>query len=279
MALREEELYDAYLERCLAGDPEPPETFLASWPEANAELRERLAGLYRMHGRARPAPERIGGFRLLRRLGAGAMGEVYLAEQEKLGRQVALKLIRPELVGSKTAAARFDREARAVARLRHPNIVRLFEFGEDRGVLYLALELVDGDGLDRLIGRGPVPWRTAVRWVRDIARALQHAHDAGIVHRDVKPGNIRLTPEGRPLLLDFGIARDHEAEARLTQTYAGSPLYSAPEVMPGMIFLKAGTLDDTSWLRPELNMWCDTAQPWVSIDQELPVFPGNPPLG
>ncbi len=240
VARTEEELYDAYLDRCLAGDVESPDRFLTGYPELGGEARARIETLYRLYRSAAQAqdcgnetrahdgiPESVGEFRILSLLGEGGMGRVYLAEQESLGRRVALKMIRPDLLGSSTTVERFRREARAAARLTHPHIAQVHEVGDD----YIAMELVEGQNLDKLSARPK--WRQAAGWARALADALQHAHDHGIVHRDVKPSNIRLAADGRPLLLDFGIARDAEATAGLTQTYAGSPLYSAPEQIMG----------------------------------------------
>src|SRR5262249_9117353 len=160
----------------------------------------------------------LGAFRLIRKLGQGGMGTVYLAEQEHLARPVALKVIRADLNASGLANQRFQREALVIARLKHPGIVTIFDAGEDHGVADLALELVPGQGLDELlreaVSRGePIPIRDAVRYARDMARALACAHGAGIVHRDVKPSNIRIAPDGRVVLLDFGLARGGDLQA------------------------------------------------------------------
>jgi formylglycine-generating enzyme required for sulfatase activity len=239
-------LYDTYLERCLAGEVEPPARFCERHGATSAGLRRRLDTLYDLHRsrvvqRAEPAPEtpdaglpfeRLGEFRLLRQLGEGGMGRLYLAEQESLGRRVALKIVKPELRASPTAVERFRREAFAVAKLQHPNIVRVIATGEDAGVVFLAMELVPGRGLDELIEEagGPLPWRRVAGWIRAVAAALAYAHDSGVLHRDVKPANIRITPDDRPVLVDFGLARDERWSGQtLTRAFAGSPLYAAPE--------------------------------------------------
>jgi tetratricopeptide (TPR) repeat protein len=179
--------------------------------------------------------ERLGEFRLIRKLGGGGMGIVYLAEQESLGRHVALKIIHPERAGSFEAAKRFWREVEAVSGLRHPNIVTVFESGEEKGIRYFAMELVPGSDLDQEL-RGAAERKERIstprvlRWIDDIARALDCAHRAGIIHRDVKPSNIRIAPEGRAMLVDFGVAR-HLGLSTMTLTgeFRGTPHYASPE--------------------------------------------------
>ena len=179
--------------------------------------------------------ERLGEFRLIRRLGEGGMGVVYLAVQESLGRQVALKITRQDRIGSLEAAARFWREIEAVSGLRHPNIVTVFGSDEEEGVRYFAMELIPGRGFDEILrdaaAQGKkIPAPTILRWIHEIADALDCAHQAGIIHRDVKPSNIRITPEGRAMLMDFGIAR-HTMLSSLTLAgeFRGTPRYASPE--------------------------------------------------
>ncbi len=246
----EDLLYEQYLDAALAGALESPEAFCARHGVASVALRERLAALHKLID-ARRAPSgrpgvplaaepglpwpRLGEFRLLKRLSEGGMGVLYLAEQESLGRRVALKVIRPELAGSASAAERFRREAKAVARLRHPHIVAVHAFGEENGVLWCAMELVPGRSLAELLDEARaagVPPKVAdvLRWIESIARALEAAHEQGILHRDVKPSNIRVAPDGRALLVDFGLARDLGSDApTLTHDFAGSPAYASPE--------------------------------------------------
>jgi formylglycine-generating enzyme required for sulfatase activity len=236
---------DAFLDRCLRGERVDVAAFLADHPELDAEERERVAKLARafLDGataaaagpREAPPRERIGDFRLLRKLGEGGMGVVWLAEQESLRRVVAVKLLCSHALGSPRAADRFQRESRTVARLHHPGIVPVLAAGVDDGVPYLAMEYVDGCGLDEIaagaVARGErVRTLDAVRWCRDVARALACAHAEGVVHRDVKPSNIRVPSDGRALLLDFGLARAAD-EPRLSVDgqFVGSPSYAAPE--------------------------------------------------
>jgi tetratricopeptide (TPR) repeat protein len=182
----------------------------------------------------RPAPgappERIGGYRILRELGRGGAGIVYLAESLTLGRQVALKVLGEQ--GGTEAVDRFLLEARAIAKLRHPNIVGVHEAGEDGALRFLALELVEGESLRARVTRdGALAPREAVALLEPVARALQHAHAAGLLHRDVKSGNVLVDEDGTPRLADFGLAKDVAVDGLLTVTGAvmGTPPYMAPE--------------------------------------------------
>jgi eukaryotic-like serine/threonine-protein kinase len=162
-----------------------------------------------------------GRYRLVRQLGVGGMGEVWEADDTVLGRRVALKVLVQELANDARATRRFVREARATAKLTHPNVTRVYDFGRDGGLPYLVMELLEGDTLaDRLAG-GPLPPAEAARIGAAVADALDAAHSRGIVHRDVKPSNVVLTPAGEVKVMDFGIA----AAADETQSTTGSGLY------------------------------------------------------
>ena len=242
---RVEALYDAFLARALRGESIDPGEL-----GADAEWLHSLHQLAAAAHRERPltsarevlAPEaglpwaELGGYRLIRRLGEGGMGVVYMAEQAQLGRLVALKVLRPELAASPTSIERFAREARAIARLQHPNIVTVHSFGEDGGVRFFTMDLLPGENLDTLLARqlrergAPLAVAEVSRIGIQIAEALACAHAAGILHRDVKPANIRVLPDGRAMLLDFGLARDLRAsDPTITRDFAGSPAYAAPE--------------------------------------------------
>jgi len=178
-----------------------------------------------------PYQETLGSYRLQRELGRGAMGVVYEAVQVGLGRRVALKVLprAQGIVG--TARERFRREAEATASLRHPGIVPIYDIGEDRGVLYFAMELVEGRSLRAAFDQdGRLVPSVAAELGRQIAEALACAHGAGIVHRDVKPDNVLLRGDGRPVLTDFGLARRGQ-DVALTRagTIVGTPLYMSPE--------------------------------------------------
>ena len=148
------------------------------------------------------------GYRLLRRLGQGAMAEVYLAEQLSLGRQVALKVLRSNLATDATYVQRFDQEARAAAQLVHGNIVQIYEVGCVDGVHFIAQEYVQGVNLAELLARrGPPGLDRALAIMRQVAAALDKAAQQGIVHRDIKPENIMLASSGEVKVADFGLAR------------------------------------------------------------------------
>jgi formylglycine-generating enzyme required for sulfatase activity len=184
---------------------------------------------------AAAAPKRLGPYALERELARGGMGSVHLARHVELGRQVALKLLLSDATADD--AVRFEREARVLAQLRHPNVVTLHESGVDAGRRWLALELVAGGSLQgRLDRSGPLDPRAAVELLIPVARAIAAAHAAGVLHRDLKPANILLDEAGRPKVTDFGIARRLDAQTRqLTRTNAaiGTPSFAPPEQFGG----------------------------------------------
>jgi serine/threonine-protein kinase len=191
-------------------------------------------------------------YRLVKRIGEGASGVVWEAEHVELGRRLALKVLAPEHGTSAAALERFRTEARAVAKLSHPNLVGITDFGKSLdGRAYLAMELLVGETLDVTLKRGPMPWREAVRIASEAGRALVAAHAAGLVHRDIKPQNLFLTKTGQVRLLDFGVATaltsagDTQGRKPLTEAQAqkersmrgfaifGTPEYMAPEQVAG----------------------------------------------
>jgi serine/threonine-protein kinase len=181
----------------------------------------------------------LGEFHILRRIGAGGMGQVYLAEQRSLKREVALKILKPDLAASATALQRFRTEAEAIARVTHANIVQVYAFGEADGVQYMALEYVKGTNLrDFLSRKGPPELPVAMSLMRQMAAALQRAGELGVVHRDIKPENILLTRKGEVKVADFGLSRCFTPEGQplhLTQSGVtlGTPLYMSPEQVQG----------------------------------------------
>ncbi len=180
----------------------------------------------------------IGDFRVLRRLGQGGMGQVYLAEQISLRRNVALKILRPDMASNPKALARFKVEAEAVARATHANIVQIHALGEQDGLVYLAMEYVEGRNLKDYIARKGTPDLPVVLSImRQVAAALQRAGTLGLIHRDIKPENILLTRKGQVKVADFGLVKDPESATpfKLTATGVtmGTPLYMSPEQVEG----------------------------------------------
>jgi serine/threonine-protein kinase len=186
----------------------------------------------------RPTPQRgdlLGGrYTLTDHIAAGGMGDVWKGTDAVLGRTVAVKVMRPRTDEEATFAARFRDEGQHAARLQHPNIATVFDFGEDDGLAYLVMEYVPGVPLSELIARGPLATARAQHLLGQCALALASAHEAGVVHRDVKPANILVTPEGQVKLTDFGIARavDGVGHTR-TGEVMGTPQYLAPEQAQG----------------------------------------------
>ena len=154
-----------------------------------------------------PIGVELGSFQITGRLGAGGMGEVYRAHDRKLDRDVAIKILPSEFARDPTRLGRFRREARTLASLNHPNIAAIYDLEESNGVDCLVLELVEGETLADAIQRGPLPVATALDYARQVAEALEAAHEKGVVHRDLKPANVKVTPEGRVKVLDFGLAK------------------------------------------------------------------------
>ena len=163
---------------------------------------------------------RLGPYEILAPLGAGGMGEVYRARDPKLGRDVAIKVLPEAVAGDAERLARFEREARSLASLNHPNIVTIFSIEESGGTRFLAMELVEGESLDALLASGGLPLSRFFEIAVPLSEALSAAHERGIVHRDLKPGNVMVTREGRVKVLDFGLARREPAESdpNLTDT-------------------------------------------------------------
>jgi serine/threonine-protein kinase len=204
-----------------------------------------ILGSHRIETLRQTASEarKLGPYRLIRRLGSGGMGQVYLAQHALLRRPCALKLIRPDQVGDREAQARFEREVQTMAALTHPNTVRVYDYGlATDGTFYYAMEYLPGLSLDELVAEhGPLPAARVVLLLRQVCEALREAHAVGLVHRDIKPANIFAGQIGGmhdvAKLLDFGLVRVHalSADAGLTGlgTIAGTPAYMSPEQATG----------------------------------------------
>ena len=192
-------------------------------------------------------PNELGGYRLTKILGEGGMGRVYLADDPRLGRQIAVKVMRPDVAMSSESRERFLREARATAKLNHDHIITIFQVGEENQIPFLVMPLLEGEPLDaRLKREGKQTVKEAVRIAREMAEGLASAHEKGLIHRDIKPANIwleaspgRKSGESRVKILDFGLAKENlarDGEGGLTQSGAimGTPAYMSPEQARGL---------------------------------------------
>jgi serine/threonine protein kinase len=185
----------------------------------------------------------LGSYIITARIGRGGMASVYQAHHPALDRNVAIKVLSPSLADQAGFLERFRREARTASRLRHRNILTVYDFGETDGIAYMVTELLPGGTLADRLGR-PLAFTEVLRVLRGIGSALDAAHEAGLIHRDVKPSNILYTRDGEPILADFGIARLIEAEENLTAQGAliGTPHYMAPEMASGGVVSRASDL-------------------------------------
>src|SRR5881394_1893368 len=175
-----------------------------------------------------------GRYRIMRKLGAGGMANVYLAEDQELGRRVAIKILNDRHANDDQFVERFRREAKNAAALSHPNIVSIYDRGEAEGSYYIAMEYLDGRSLKELIvSRGPAPVGVAVEYARQILSALRFAHRHGIVHRDIKPHNVLVDGEGRVKVTDFGIARAGASQMTEAGSIVGTAQYLSPEQARG----------------------------------------------
>ncbi len=227
-----------------------PEDLCPNDPEVQRLLAERIARRQQLRAvfdsptlgdreapAAAPALPSIQGYELLEVIGHGGMGVVYKARQLGLNRVVALKMVLAGANASPHSLARFRTEAEAVAQLAHPNIVQIYEIGEQNACPFLALEYVGGGSLAQQLDGTPVPPRQAAEIVLALAAAVQHAHERGIVHRDLKPANVLLLADGTPKVTDFGLAKRIGGSDVHTQPGAilGSPIYMSPEQASGAL--------------------------------------------
>ncbi|HUL73601.1 MAG TPA: protein kinase [Vicinamibacterales bacterium] len=186
-------------------------------------------------------PQRISHYHVLRRLGHGGMGEIYLAEDSRLGRRVALKLLPPQLQADAPARARFVAEARAAAAIDHPYVCKVYDASDEDGVAFIAMEFIEGTSLEERLAQGALPPPEAVRLASEIAEALAKAHERGVIHRDLKPSNVMLATDGHVKVVDFGIAKristpDDVTAGGVTRegVTLGTPRYMSPEQVRGL---------------------------------------------
>ena len=240
----------SYLDQACLGDPEL-RAEVESLLEADLkrgrflELPPSLlaADLLARHPAELSPGLRVGDYEVQSLISIGGMGEVYLAEDTRSRRAAVLKILRRHLTANAHAVERFEREARAAGTLDHPNIVKIYEFGTSDAGVYIAMEWVDGQTWRSLMGAGKVPLAIAGDLSQQAARGLAAAHDAGIVHRDIKPDNIMLSKDGVVKILDFGLARLGEnvlpdveasgASGTISGTLSGTLPYMSPELLRG----------------------------------------------
>src|SRR5437016_5718009 len=204
-------------------------------PAANVEANAAAAPHSKKAARAVELLGELGDYELLEEIGRGGQGVVFRARQKSLNRTVALKVISLGQWASKAHLKRFRLEAEAAASLEHPGIVPIHEVGERDGQCYFSMKLVEGGQLDEVVRREPMPIRQSAELIAKVARTVHYAHEHGILHRDIKPGNILLDKNGEPHLTDFGLARLVETESTVTGTLEllGTPSYMAPQQAAG----------------------------------------------
>ncbi|HEY6050579.1 MAG TPA: serine/threonine-protein kinase, partial [Thermoanaerobaculia bacterium] len=184
-----------------------------------------------------PARTLLGPYEILSPLGAGGMGEVYKARDKKLDRDVAIKVLPQSVAADPDTLARFEREAKAVAALSHPNILAIHDFGNHDGIAYAVMELLEGETLRGKLDAGPITQKQAVDYALQVARGLSAAHEKGVVHRDLKPENLFVSRDGHLKILDFGLAKRVEAVAPGEETSAPT---GSGHTEPGVVMGTSG---------------------------------------
>jgi WD40 repeat protein/tRNA A-37 threonylcarbamoyl transferase component Bud32 len=300
------EIITAYLEAVDAGQTPDRQEWLRRYPEFAAELEAFWADYERVDRMAEPlrpavppdgvgppGPERpasgdaptldsaqrphpgpgtrvryFGDYELLEEIGRGGMGVVYKARQASLNRTVALKMILAGQLASESDVKRFHMEAEAAANLDHPGIIPIYEVGQHQGMHYFSMGLVEGESLAAKVARGPLPPPEAADLVRTVAKAVHYAHQKGVIHRDLKPGNILLDREGQPRVTDFGLAKRVTGESELTTAgqVLGTPSYMPPEQA-------AGKLDR---IRPASDVYALGAVLYTLVTGRPPFQAANP---
>jgi hypothetical protein len=280
------------MEQCLAhleaGEDVDREALVAAHPELQSQIDACLASLQFIHRAVQPTegiPARLADFRIVREIGRGGMGVVYEAEQISLKRQVALKVLRFGAVADPEAMKRFQREAETIASLHHTNIVPVFAVGVEKSIHYYAMQLIEGRSLREVAqdpAKDPISNKTIAQWGLQAAEALAHAHERGVVHRDIKPGNLILGLDGRIWLTDFGLAkRLDDVTLSLCGALLGTPRYMSPEQASALrhpvdhrtdIYSLGATLYELVTKRPLF----DSDSPHIVISQILTTEPKPP---
>ena len=245
------EVFEDYLQRLERGEEPRINDVVGDRPELLPRIEKLMSTMLRLEGGVTPGtsleqqPQVLGDYRIVREIGQGGMGIVYEAEQVSLGRRIALKVITSARNTSAAAVTRFRREAAVASRLDHPGLCAVYDAGTEDGTPYIAMAFVPGRTLAQiikirqsdLITPETIMDRTGMlRIVEDVARALHHAHECGVIHRDVKPANIMIRQDGSPVVLDFGLARsldDGDPTLTLTGDVLGTPAYMSPEQLRG----------------------------------------------
>lgn len=229
--------YDAIVRECFSQDalpPSPDPDRMRSTADTS-NLESAGYGSSREHAlnASIELPSQFGRYRIVKRLGEGGMGNVFLAEDESLDRQIALKVPRLSRANGAGILGRFRREAQAAARILHPNLCPVYDIGEIDGIFFLTMAYIEGQSLaEHLLQRRPINVHNAIAVIRKTAQALSEAHAQGVIHRDLKPSNIMINLRGEPVVVDFGLARTDVSElTRLTASHAmvGTPAYASPE--------------------------------------------------
>src|SRR6516162_141709 len=243
--------------------------------EERDEVEEPVPGRTPPAGFVPPAPAELARhfpqLEMLALLGQGGMGAVYKARQTKLDRLVAIKVLPPEVARDPAFAERFVREARSLARLNHPHIVTVYDFGDVDGLYYFTMEYVDGQNLRDRLQAGPLPAAAALGIVTQLCDALQYAHDEGLVHRDIKPENILLDGKGRVKIADFGLAR----LVGLTPTYL--TLTGSQEVMGTLYYMAPEQLRRAHEVDHRADLYSLGVVFYEMLTGELPVGRFAPP--
>ncbi|RME74017.1 MAG: serine/threonine-protein kinase, partial [Planctomycetota bacterium] len=214
---------------------EPPRPAAAPPPEADADREAPASRRRRRRRHASLTGKRFGSCEVLDEIARGGMGVVYRARDHARMRIVALKVLKDGAHASEKQVRRFRREVATVRKLKHPNIVQIFDVGETDGQHWFTMEWIDGHALDEVLRRGPLPIRRSFEIIEQVARAIHHAHEHGVIHRDLKPANILLDRRGVPMITDFGLAKNVDHTSAMTKTGAavGTPFYMPPEQARG----------------------------------------------